>query len=222
MFRGAPGLMINLDDARHLCETKEIEMNRHTAVTTDDRQAAQGRRRANKATALALAMIVAFLAVPTVAQAQTNDRQEFTVTFLGDPASGTVRAEGVVSGDGTVEVDHYQFDQATGRFHVRARYVFPEGTLFITAKGADDFSHLDPETCVVSYHGRARFWVTGGTGEFEGAMGRGTDVYRGRYLLQRNPDGSCSEPGQLYERVWVTARLRLGSSVADAGLMMHP
>lgn len=166
-----------------------------------------------KAVALALAVVIAVVATSGSADAQKDDNQRFTLIFAGGFEQGAVAARGVVNGAGTVKVDRFDFNQA-GEFEVETRYVFPNGTLFVRAQGQEDAFTLDERSCLGRYAGTGRFSVSSGTGDFEEARGEGESAFRGTFISERNPDGTCSQEDVLieFEKVELSGNLRLEPS----------
>jgi hypothetical protein len=102
-----------------------------------------------------------------------------------------IRFKGVFNGVGKiVEVPNLPTDPDTASRH---NLVFHKGTLHLVSVVQDFQFNLDPKSC--------RFRVTipqisrfeGGTGVFRGATGKGTGLVTALGILQRAPDGTCSQ-----------------------------
>jgi hypothetical protein len=72
--------------------------------------------------------------------------------------------------------------------------VFSSGTLHVVSMlgSLSPSSSLNPHSCLYRATQQLTWRVTGGTGQFKGAMGSFNGTVSTRALLARNPDGSCS------------------------------
>ncbi len=153
----------------------------------------------NKAVALALGVTIALSGMAGIAGAQPANNQRFILFGVGSDDEGPVRvvAAGAINSVGEEVIVQEEFNEETGEFTVVDEFVFPEGTLFVTVEGQVDEFDFDERSCVGRFGGTGTFEITGGTGEFAGASGSGTVTFRGIFVAERNPDGSCSEEGEV-------------------------
>ena len=148
-------------------------------------------------TARALTIVGALLLTSVSATASaTTSRQHFTVVGIGEEDQlehPRVVAAGVLNGVGTDVVLGDEEDPETGTLTLRDQFVFPEGSLFVTATGPIHYS-FDARTCVRINTFSGKYQITGGTGAYEGATGHGT--YFGRMIfVERGPAGCLDEGG---------------------------
>ncbi len=132
-------------------------------------------------------MATVSLAGPAPAASGT---QRFTV-LLGEEVEPVI-ASGPVRGVGTLVTDSHQFNPEDGSVLVVTRFVFEEGTLFVTFRGQAQLESV--ARCVTRTAIDGTFEITGGTGRYEGATGGGTFTDRGTLVLRRGAEG-CSEDG---------------------------
>ncbi len=146
-----------------------------------------------KARVMAVAVIVVMLAsLGTNASAATNN-QHFTVVGTGQLEQLKVIASGVINTLGADNPLEDKEDPEAGTLTLRDEFVFPDGSLFVTASGPIRYS-FDERTCIRSntFHGTYR--ITGGTGAYAGFTGGGT--YSGRLLFfEGGPEGCTDEGG---------------------------
>jgi hypothetical protein len=139
-----------------------------------------------------LALVVGILASVTLSagpvSAQTGD-QRFTVIISGRgedaPGISRVVASGPIRGVGT-----FEFDETNEDF---VRFVFPDGSTTLDAPNTEETEDFNERTCSASFTFSGTFKIIAGTGAYEDATGSGTFAGKGRFIGQRNPDGSCSE-----------------------------
>ncbi len=103
----------------------------------------------------------------------------------GAPGISQVVAAGPIRGVGTVEFDETNEDIV--------RFVFPDGSITLDAPTTEETEDFNERTCSGSFTFSGTFEISEGTGAYEGATGEGTFAGKGRFIGQRNPDGSCSE-----------------------------
>jgi hypothetical protein len=126
---------------------------------------------------LAIVLLGAFLVIPSSATAEDqhgghNGIQRFT--FLGtDPTDqdtpNTVVANGPIHAKGTVTTLSDTEDVLT----------FPQGTVTITHEAKTSNDSFDPVTCLFRFSERGTYKVTGGTGAYDDASGRGNYRVKG-------------------------------------------
>ena len=114
--------------------------------------------------------------------------QEFTVVKIGTN-TGTVVARGVITGAGREENNRLQVPRGAP---FQVHFSFPRGDLFqtITPVGAPQVD-FNPTTCVTHVTIFDTTEVTGGTGAYAGATGRGVATAKLTIIRGRNADGSC-------------------------------
>lgn len=126
--------------------------------------------------ALAIVLLGACLVIPSASagghQGGHHGVQRFM--FLGTDASreGTpaiVVATGPIHAKGTDVVISETED----------KLVFPDGTVSLTHDPKTSGDSFDPVTCLFRFRERGTYQVTGGTGAYEGATGRGTYRVKG-------------------------------------------
>jgi hypothetical protein len=132
------------------------------------------------------------------ASAQTSGTERFQGFLIATGVSGervvlatSIRATGVFDGVGKiVEVPNLPTDPDNVS---RDDLVFPQGTLHLVSTNLDFQFSFDPRSCLAKFTIRQAASFEGGTGIFSGATGRGTGMVKARGILQRAPDGSCSQ-----------------------------
>lgn len=127
--------------------------------------------------ALAIVLLGAFLVIPPSASAGGHHGSQHRVQrflFLGtDPARegtpATVVASGPIHAKGTDTVVSDTEDMLA----------FPEGTISLTHDPKKSGDSFDPVTCLFRFWERGSYEVTGGTGAYDGASGRGNYTVKG-------------------------------------------
>ena len=141
------------------------------------------------ASAIALTLLVAG---PASALSERSRTQRFVLYGVGSTFDHpiSVLAAGPISGVGSFEI----VDERSGPDgdDFTAELVFPgRGTVTMEVRGQSSIT-LDPRTCAGSQTGQVHWTITGGTGEFETAIGSGSGTYTGRFLVERGASG-CIE-----------------------------
>jgi hypothetical protein len=154
-------------------------------------------------------LAAAFLVgLPEAALAQTTINQRFHVISAGPPgAKRLVVANGVISGVGTEVIESNPPGAAT------LRWTFPEGTLFVTTTYTFE-NVLNPQTCHRTVTLTGTWEITGGTGEFSGAIGGGEFSGTNRIHLTRTPDGCAPPPTFLRQVFSFTGDVSLAGAAA--------
>jgi len=130
------------------------------------------------------------MAAPGVASAQpANGHEHFTVIFTSENAPGRITATGTFGATGkTIDLT----PNATGSMGLQ-KAIFPGvGTFLIhtnSTPGTDSFNH---NTCVEHFTATDTFTISGGTGQFKGISGTGTDTVSGTFVGRRTQTG-CNE-----------------------------
>ena len=157
-------------------------------------------KRLVKGALLAAGTALAISAAPaTSAAAATSGTETLSGTILFAAGPGTnsrtvissvVRARGVFRGVGRV-VERVPPDPATGVS--QDDLVFRGGTMHVVSTPGTLLSFsVNPRSCLFTGTEQFTWDVTGGTGQFDDAIGSFTGTERAVALLARNPDGSCS------------------------------
>jgi len=131
-----------------------------------------------------MALLVAPSAPASAAPTGTERLTLVTTSFTLDTASGRVVATGPVAGAGT-------FFQGPGDVY-EMTVDLPQGDLFLLVENTSFTIDTNERACVDRFSGTESFVVTGGSGAFSGASGRGSDSYRGTTVYPRNADGTCN------------------------------
>lgn len=134
----------------------------------------------------------------STASAQTSGTERFQGFLIATGVSGervvlatSIRATGVFDGVGKiVEVPNLPSDPETVS---RDDLVFREGALHLVSTNLDFQSSVDPRSCLAKFTIQQVSSFQGGTGIFSGATGTGKGLVKARAILQRAPDGSCSQ-----------------------------
>ena len=156
-------------------------------------------KRLVKGALLAAGTALAISAAPAMSAAAATSGTETlggTIVFAAGPGMNSrtvigsvVRARGVFRGVGRV-VELVPPDPATGVS--QDDLVFRNGTMnVVSTPGALSFS-VNPHSCLFTGTQQLTWDVTGGTGQFDDAIGSFTGTVSAVALLARNPDGSCS------------------------------
>lgn len=160
-----------------------------------------------KRLALVVGIVTGMILSAVPVSAQTGN-QRFTVIVSGQgegaPGISQVVASGPIRGMGTFEFSESDEDVVT--------FVFPDGSITLDAPetgGSEDFNE---RTCSGSFTFSGTFEIIEGTGAYEGATGEGTFAGKGRFIGQRNPDGSCSEEDGFF---FVVVKVKGTVSVPD-------
>ena len=144
-------------------------------------------------------------AVPVSAQ---SGNQRFTVIISGQgegaPGISQVVASGPIRGVGTLEFSKSDEDVVI--------FVFPDGSITLDAPTTEETEDFNERTCSGSFTFSGTFDIIEGTGAYEGATGEGTFAGKGRFIGQRNPDGSCSEEDGFF---FVVVKVKGTVSVPD-------
>jgi hypothetical protein len=139
------------------------------------------------------------------ASAATSGSESFSGTIVAKAdASGNrtvlatvLRARGAFNGVGRiVEVDNLPGDPDN---ILRDDLVFAGGTMHLVTTVVDFDGSVDPRSCVGTATIQQTAVVTGGTGKFAAASGSFSGELEGRFVLPRNPDGSCSDISTVIE-----------------------
>jgi hypothetical protein len=134
-------------------------------------------------------------AMPAVAAASGSETVSGIIVFAAVPGTNTrtvvssvVVAKGVFRGVGRFA----ELLPADAAGVGRDDLVFRSGTLhLVTRLGSLSFS-VNPHNCLFTGTQQLTWQVTGGTGQFAGAIGSFTGTVSALALLVRDPDGSCS------------------------------
>ena len=140
-----------------------------------------------KALSVVVASMSVLLALAGPAAADPEN-QRFIVISAGPPgAPRTVIAAGTFNSIGTEVIESNPPGVST------ARWVFPEGTLFVTNTYTSQ-NQLDPATCVRTITLQGTWQITNATGALAGTTGGGTFYGPNRIFLNRTPGGDCVPP----------------------------
>lgn len=111
----------------------------------------------------------------------------FTVLFTGPEGKpGKIIATGIFTATGK---DVWVTGSGTSGVE---REVFPTGTFLVTHTQTSNHATFDPVSCVGRQESTETITISGGTGEFTGISGTGTDTVRGTLVAKRTPSG-CSQ-----------------------------
>jgi len=132
----------------------------------------------------------------------TTGKESFRGVLIAGGKSGTrnvlstfIVADGVFSGHGRiVEVPNRPGDSDKVS---RDDLVFPQGKLHLVSTNKSFALSVNPKTCAVRIAVRQTARIQGGTGQFLHATGTFTGGVQGRGVTFRNPDGTCSQRGEL-------------------------
>jgi hypothetical protein len=117
----------------------------------------------------AVAMTISLIGVfflTTSAQAHVGGNVERILLVSTNPsedAATTVLGWGPIHAKGTDRVISDTKDQ----------FVFPRGSIFVTHKPQRSGDSFDPVTCTARFWEHGKYWVTGGTRAYAGAVGQG-------------------------------------------------
>lgn len=149
-----------------------------------------------------LVAVTAMLALAGPAAA-ASETQRFTVLLGGDVdrvvAVGPVQGVGILVNDDWVPNDD-------GSVVIANRFVFDDGTLFVTFRGQPQFESISD--CVTRTGMDGTFEITGGTGLYEDASGGGTFTDRGTWVARQTSDG-CSADGVFRAIIRATGAITL-------------
>ena len=123
--------------------------------------------------ALTVPMAVAALASPASAETKAPPNQQMTITFdaANPSAAGTVVATGPISGSGTATTSKHHH---AGPAHFDANLLtFSSGTVKVRDLHSRGSRKVDSSTCIATQSGKGGFAITGGTGGYAKAKGRG-------------------------------------------------
>jgi hypothetical protein len=140
-------------------------------------------RRLAVTAALSVATVLVGLAAPASAAPPGKERFVFVFTFPTSNFTGVAAATGLENGVGIVQA--VPGDPAHGTVSL------PQGKLFFVVKTRFNVDDVDRRSCVDRVTGADNLQVTGGTGVFTEATGRGTDTERAVLVFPRN-HGSCN------------------------------
>jgi hypothetical protein len=150
-----------------------------------------------KRTSFVVALLTAAGMLATAAHARQGAHavpQRFTVYSANVDNKDTpllVQATGRIAAIGTATAK----EDARNNM-VPLTFVFPKGKVFVTAH--DRFVWKpDPRTCTATEHSSGSYRVTGGTGAYRHASGRGRFVERGAAIGARGSDGACLQKFKL-------------------------
>jgi hypothetical protein len=159
---------------------------------------------------IAIAMSAA-LVLAASAGARTTHVQRFTLYTANEHGRDlpvAVRASGAVEAVGTET--QTETDAAGGQVnHVTLH--FPNGTIRLVAPERFAWK-LDFRSCSATASGGGTFTITGGTGAYRDATGKGAFVSRGVALGARSADGAClakAQPAANYVIVTMTGTISL-------------
>jgi hypothetical protein len=164
-----------------------------------------------------LLVVIGLAAVIAVAPASAAPPAPQTIAawFLTVGASNKpvhVVAKGPISGIGT----ETQTEKQVGKRQVNvATLHFDRGTVRFVAPERFDWK-VDMKHCMAHANGGGTFTITGGTGAYAGATGKGTFTSIGTAFAQRTPTGAClgskTPPAQtvFYVKVTLTGTASLG------------
>lgn len=136
------------------------------------------------------------------ATARTTGREAIKGTIVATSASGArtvvsslIVARGVFTGIGRdVEVANRPGDPENV---VRDDLVFHGGTMHLRGTNKPPKISVNTQTCAITLRIKQTAKIQGGTGRFRHASGRFTGSVRGWGVGARNPDGTCSQQGEL-------------------------
>lgn len=158
-----------------------------------------------KFTAAALVALFAAVALAGVASSGTPHAQKWTViTTPGHKtrviASGLVNAKGIVT-------DHVVLNP-NGTFDNHAIQVFKDGHLFYHGAGTYKLT-MNPKNCTGKGHVIGPFQITGGTGAYKGASGKGVALIDLRFYFKKTAAGCSRVPMRTYGLAKATGTLSL-------------
>ncbi len=124
--------------------------------------------------AISIVLLGVFLVVPSSATAGESDGVQRFLLLSTDPSQEgtpeTVLAFGPIHAKGTDVVLSDTQDT----------FVFPDGTLAVTHEPKKSSESFDEVTCLFTFWERGSYWITGGTGAYAGASGRGNYTVMGQ------------------------------------------
>jgi hypothetical protein len=123
------------------------------------------------------------------ASAQTKKEKWIVTTKPGQPTR--VVASGLVNAKGTV-TDHLKLNP-NGTFDNRAEQVFPKGQLFYHGAGTYKIK-VNPKTCTGTGDVVGPFKITGGSGAYKGASGKGVALIKLRFVFGKTSTGCSQRP----------------------------
>ncbi len=142
-----------------------------------------------------------------------TDNQRFTVTarFAGNTTTSCrVVATGPIRGAGTCTVD--QVSETVTILH----FMLPNGTVDLRFKQTQSSDNFNEAACVDTFSFTETFKITGGTGAYAGATGRGTDSGHGVFTADRTPNGCDPNQGTGVVAVTITGHVSVGGGSAAA------
>jgi hypothetical protein len=161
--------------------------------------------RAAAAVTLALTA-AALLIVPTVSRASRAQPlpQRFTLsatTIRGVDKPIHVVAAGPISGIGTLAAPKH------ASRHERLTIHFAKGSVSLLVAETFFAAHPNFRTCSAKMVGRGTFKITGGSGSFHGATGKGTFNRHSTMIGERSPSGACAGKNTPPKAVYTTSAL---------------
>ena len=138
-----------------------------------------------RASAVLVVVVIALAAVAGTAWSEPTN-QTFILTTT-DPAANTGRvvAYGAITAVGT-----YVFG-GQGPDPFPARFTFDDGDVLLTISPDPPVNDFDPRSCVLRQRTSGAVAITGGTGEFLVAAGRGRFTGRAVVVFGRSTQGAC-------------------------------
>jgi len=140
----------------------------------------------------------------------TTGAQKLTIVFSGDPRSGMlgrVIATGVITGVGKDETIA-QDARPDGSETDIDLITLPGGTITVVDTDPGDLFQFDSLSCTARIGTNAgTFSVTGGSGRYAGASGRGTFTARGLVIFDRVAGGCSEEPRSFFAVVTATGTI---------------
>ncbi|MDP8931325.1 MAG: hypothetical protein M3O70_22835 [Actinomycetota bacterium] len=185
-------------------KTAETEHDRlgatHDALRDGTRASGGGGRHREKGESMkriiGLALgLIALVALPGTAQAQSADDLKLVLVFAGcegDP--GRVVLTGPITAVGVDIPQHFR-QNPDGTFAFESLMLFPDATLRITGGGRIESFEVHPRTGVARFTFTGSFAIVEGTGALEGASGSGT--FAGQGVLV--PDNRCRSGARVFQ-----------------------
>lgn len=143
-------------------------------------------------TVLVVACAVQISAASAASDDAHTTRQNFSVTGNGQLDSLRVVASGAINDTGTDIPRGDQEDPENGHLTLHDEFVFPDGSLFVTATGPITFG-FNPRSCIRLNTFTGSYEITGGTGAYDGVTGSGS--YKGRLVFNERAAQGCSDNG---------------------------
>jgi len=133
------------------------------------------------------ALAAAAAAGTAYAHHNTSSTQRFTFsgkTIRGKDLPIKVTAVGPISGHGTARlIEHPKTSAGTFRL--------PNGNIHLRFVHGPTQAHPNLATCRATIDARGTYTITGGTGHYTGATGKGTYTEKRVLVGQRSPAGTC-------------------------------